>query len=486
MALQRARRANSSRTLHKLIDESPRYFALDDLGGVLWLAKDKQLTQLRLNQSDQPPLQISLPDNAIGLTLDPRTGVLWVATEKKLLLLRSRRHGGDHGRSGCRQSQERRENRIRPVTQSLWVATEKSLARFSAQGVFVTSLPNKDGDGALAVPGFVLTPTLALVRPGGPLTNNPMPTIGYAFGAQCNGQPCGFASAYFSHYSLAAKANQVAIGPFVFDPNTGQTSYTPTSRLPEGLNTLTAQATDGFGHLSNTTNDSFAIDTIAPRFSSLSPAEGSLTNVPAASIQGVVDDVTATVILSGVGTATNTTTTNGTLNFSFPVTLKEGFNTFNLIAWDKANNSGTAVLHLTLDATPPRFLNVTPSDGSQLTAAQVTISGSVDDPTATVSLADLAQWNGVGANPAGQNFSWTLTLKPGANIFRISAIDQAGNAAVLNLTLTFTPPPPAAPIASNITVGTLSNGAVTLTRAAPAPSERDCRLPSPMAVRSKP
>jgi len=162
----------SSQDLHELIDGNPKYFAPDDLGGVLWLAKDKQLTQLRLDQSNQPPLQISLPDDATGLTLDPRTGVLWVATKKTLLSYAADGTAGNTVDLNANDLKNVEKIAFDPVTQSLWVATEKSLARFSAQGVFVTSLPDKQGDGALAVPGFLMTPTLALVRPGGPLTND--------------------------------------------------------------------------------------------------------------------------------------------------------------------------------------------------------------------------------------------------------------------------------------------------------------------------
>lgn len=458
----------SFQELHKLIDDSPNLLAVDDFGGVLWLAKGKRLTQLRPNQSSELPLQIDLPDNAVGLALNLRNGVLWVATENKLIS-----YGAD-GKIGvivdlqANNLKNIRKIAFDPVTQSLWVSAKNALARFSAQGAFITSFLGKEADGDFSVPGFLMTPTLSLVRPAA-LTNNPTPTISYGYGALCNTMPCGFSPENYSHYSLAATLNQTSVGPFVFEQDTGQTSYTLISKPPEGPNTLVAQAKDGFGHLSPVTKDIFTLDTIPPKFLSLSPAEGSVTNAPATTIQGVVDDVMANILLNVVGASTSAASSpSSSGSFSFPVMLKEGLNTFDLTAWDRANNNSKAVLHITLDTTPPKFLNVTPATGAQFSTAQVTISGSVDDPTATVSLANLAQWNGTGANPSGQNFSWTLTLKPGANDFQIGATDQAGNIAVFTLTLTYTPPPPVVPVASKIIVGTVSNGSVTVTGSAGA------------------
>lgn len=322
----------STQDLHKLIDPDPKYAALDNMGGVLWLAGGKRLTQINLNQTNPLAVQITLPDTATALDINPRTGEVWVTTDKTLLS-----YGWD-GKPGhainlkALNLKDAGQFAFDPVSQSLWAAADHALGRFSAQGDFIVSLVAKNADMALAVPVFNLTPTLSLVRPPAfTLTSNPTPTISYAYSALCNNQPCGFAPDNFSDYRLAAELNQASIGPFTFDPISGQASFTPTSKLPEGQNTLTAQATDAFGHQSNTTNDSFTIDTIPPKFLSITPAEGSVVNTPAVTIQGMVDDVTAGVWLSGAST-TNTTTSNGNLNFSFPVTLKEGLNTFNLLA----------------------------------------------------------------------------------------------------------------------------------------------------------
>lgn len=458
----------SSQDLSQPTLSEPKLFALDSLLEVLWLAGEKQLTPLDLHHPDQPAVSIKLPEVANALTLDPLTNALWVATDKNLLSY------GPDGIAG--QTVELKAlgldkpNRLAfdPATRSLWLGTDQALGRFTAQGAYVGSLQTSGENAKLAAPAFVLMPTLSLIRPpANVLTNNPAPTLSYGFGAACNNQPCGFAPDAFSQYNLTVALNKAPVGPFQFNTTTGQASHTP-GRLPEGPNTLVAQVRDEFGHASNIANDLFTIDTIAPRFLSVSPVEGSLLNTPAVTLQGTVDDMTAIVLLNGARTAAKTTASGANLNFSIPATLKEGLNTFNLSAWDMANNSSALVLHLTLDTTPPKILNVTPANGTKFATALVTLAGSVDDAGATVTLANLDQWNGTGANPAGQNFSWSLTLKPGANAFRINATDKTGNAAGYDLILTYIPPPPPVPVAAKISVGALSNGTVTLTGAAGA------------------
>gem|GEM_PF-4861007 len=135
----------SSQDLHKTADAAPKQLALDHLAGLLWLAGEKELTQINLNQPSHAPLHIKLPHQARAMTLNPTTGELWLATEKSLL---------SYGRDGApTHTVDLQAIKFRdvdqfafdPVTQSLWAATDKSLGRFSAQGEFVLSVPAKDG-----------------------------------------------------------------------------------------------------------------------------------------------------------------------------------------------------------------------------------------------------------------------------------------------------------------------------------------------------
>lgn len=340
----------ASQDLNKLLRADPKYLAFDSLGQALWVAGGKQLIQINLDQAGKAALQIDLPDNANALTLNARTGELWVATDKALLSF-----GWDGKPVHAFDLSANNLKNVRPFafdqsTQSLWAAADRILARLNSQGVLIATLLAKDGEAALAVPGFIMTPTLQLIRPrANTVTNNPKPTISYGFGALCNNQTCGLAPDSFRDYTLTATVNQTPIGPFVFDAITGQASFAPDTRLPEGQNTLVAQATDSFGHASNITSDVFTIDTIPPKFLNVAPAEGLVVIVPSVTIQGAVDDTTASIVLSGMGlsTSANTAVSGNNLNFNYPVTLTTGLNTFTLTAWDPANNSASTVLHLT-------------------------------------------------------------------------------------------------------------------------------------------
>jgi len=418
--------------LHQLLGPEPKYAALDSIGEALWLAGEKQLTQIRLNHADPLGVQIALPETAYALDINPRTGEVWVAAGKTLL---SYAWDGAPGQAidlKALDLDNAGQTAFDPVSQSLWVAANRAVGRFSAQGGFIAGITTKNSGAALAAPAFVMTPTLSLIRPPSmAITNNPTPTISYGYGALCNNQPCGFAPDYYGSYLLTATLNQAQIGPFVFDPANGQASFTPSARLPEGTNTLTAQATDEFGHTSNIASDVFTVDTIPPKFLSLAPAEGSVMHTPAVTIQGVVDDVTAGVWLSGVGAPANTTTSNGNLNFSFPVTLNEGLNTFNLLAWDQANNNSSSVLHLTLAPPPPAApvaaniaaaapgngtVTLTGSPGAVGAGLQVAVTNERTQQTVTVT----ADANG--------GFSATIDAQTG-DVLTVRALDQWGGAS---------------------------------------------------------
>src|SRR5256885_2213991 len=195
---------------------------------------------------------------------------------------------------------------------------------------FVARLAARDGDEALGVPTFRVDPTLVIVRPPqNALTNNPSPAFTLTYSAQCNGEPCQFANDYFAAYQLSATLNAQPVGAqFAFHASAAEATFTPVTRLPEGQNSFSAQATDGFGHQSSREAITFTVDTIPPKFLTLAPAEGSVLANPNILIQGTIDDPTATVVLAGMGVNRNG------VSFSFPAVLLPGLNTYNLSATD--------------------------------------------------------------------------------------------------------------------------------------------------------
>jgi len=137
-------------------------------------------------------------------------------------------------------------------------------------------------------------------------------------------------------------------------------------------------------------------------------------------------------------------------------------NSFSAYAKDQFGHvTGTVNAGVTVDTIPPKFVTITPPDHSIFKDPLVSISGSVDDVQASVVLANLENWSGVGANPAGQNFKYDVTLKTGANTFSLTAIDKAGNQATATVNLNFVPVNP--PNATLISVSNTSLGATKIT-----------------------
>ena len=216
------------------------YFEIDSLGGVIWLADNKTLAQLKLANPVVPPLRITLKRNVTGLTLDPLTGNVWVAQQEALLAYS---RAGTLVYSVDLESKDLRKPEklaFDPVSRSLWAGTQRSVSRFTDTGAFVGRYAAKDGDEALGTPAFKVEPTVTLVRPSqNALSSSAQPLFALSYGVACNGSACTFANDYFSGYQLTATLNGLAVGSqFVFDANVGQSSFTPATRLSEGAHNL--------------------------------------------------------------------------------------------------------------------------------------------------------------------------------------------------------------------------------------------------------
>jgi PKD repeat protein len=420
--------------LHKLVTSAPKLLSLDPLGGMLWLAGEKQLTQINLKQPAQPPRRITLLHNATAVMVNPLTGEVWLAAGRFLV---------SYGRDGNMVStidlhahniSKAEQLAFDPANRALWVSAKDTLNRFSDRGEFIATIPAKDGAHILGVSALMLAPSLHLIRPPqDALTNNPQPTISYGYDATCNNQACGFEQSYFNGYSITAMLNQQPIGPFVFDSSTGHASYVPGARLPEGQNKLSAQAKDGFGQVSVTVNDVFTIDTIAPKFLSVSPANGSVVTTPNISLAGVVDDVTAVVVLEGIGPATSTSINGDTLNFNIPVILKPGLNTFTIAALDKAGNTASQAVQITLSMNVVSLTVSSPANGAAIAEDSVLVTGTFKGPANTgISIGHVV------AAQDGERFYAQVPLETGANTFAVTVTAPDGSTATQSLEVTRT------------------------------------------------
>ena len=406
--------------LHAIANAEPKYFVVDDIGGSIWLAGEKQLIQVDLASAQHVLRRVALVDKVLGLVMQPRTGAIWVLGDDSLgvfdvtgTLVR------DIDLKG--QAIKGIDTLVLDaVADSVWVTQKAGVARFSAStgNLLAEILTQKSAEEAGAAP-FTVLPQISLLRPQrGLLSNNALPTFALQYDASCNGQPCGFTNAYLGTYVLSAMINNQAYGNlFVFDLATGKATLTPATRLPEGTNTFSAQVRDRFGHLSNTVNSTFMIDTVPPSFLEISPGTSLITNRTPLRVTGRLSEpATLRSGLVAVPVAPDG-------SFSYDQALAEGVNDVALVAQDLAGNQATRTLSITLDTVAPEFVDLMPVTGTLTNLSSIAITGKLSEAAVlTLGTASLALAN-------DNSFARTVPLVEGTNAFVLKATDRAGNVA---------------------------------------------------------
>ena len=419
--------------------KEPEYLALDSLGKLLWIGSKQDVIQLDLNHLDQAPRYISLPDDTnkedddnkvVALDADTGSGDLWLVTKQNHLFI--------YGRDGnstkyidieAYDLSEEAHLAFDPASASFWLSRKNAVDRFNRNGDFIARIILDDDVDALGVTPFHLAPTLSLLDPADDgLTNNPRPPIRLGLGSRCNTVPCNLPDSYTQSLSLDVNLNGQAVGPY-FSQTGNEALYSPTTRLPEGPNVLSAQAIDQFGHSTERISSYFAIDTIPPNFLRISPDDGSIASASAVTIQGILDDATAnTTLLDSSGQVLSLASG---ANFSFIVDISPGLNVFRLIARDPAGNETTSVLHLTYSTFTVNLVNPLPNATLDSTALDVsgTFQGS---PNTGITI------NGVVAMTYGNQFYANLDLEPGENTLTITATAPDGATITKTITVTVT------------------------------------------------
>lgn len=470
----------STHNLQSLLPEA-QHLAVDRLGKRLWLAGHGELLALDTANLAQPLLRIALAaalqhpgkagesdresedDNKIdALAVHPVFGTVWVVVKQTLLIYDRQGQPLKQVPLASHDLGEIEAMVFDPVGFGLWLGGNKALGHFQSNGVFVARVPVQNELQALAAAPFRLRPTLSLLAPtNGIVTNNVFTPLRYALGADCTGTPCLLDPDYTRSFQLNVDLNGLSIGRlFTFTPDA--VLYQSPYRLPEGINRLTAQATDRYGHVSEKISSQFIVDTLPPRFVSISPADGSTVTRGTVTIQGSVDDATASVMLAD---AAGSVISIGGARFAFDVILKQGWNVFTLVARDAAGNPTSTPLRLYLNTLEATLTD--PLPGSTVGTDSLVLSGTFKGPENTGITV-----NGIAAFTDGQHFYVNnLPLNLGANTLTITITGPDGQTTSQTVTVRSSSPSPLkvevdpqvglAPHTTHFTIGYNGTGTVT-------------------------
>jgi VCBS repeat-containing protein len=223
------------------------------------------------------------------------------------------------------------------------------------------------------------------------------------------------------------------------DPVTGAWTVANPGNLVDG-DTVTATATDPAGNISLPATEIVDGDGLPP----VVALNDEITNDATPELTGTINDPNASIVVNVNGVdypATNNGDGTWTLADNSLAALAEGSYTITVTATDLAGNVGTDTGTITIDLTPPVVTLTDLSTNDQTPA----LSGTIDDPTATV----VVNVNGTDYTATNNgDGTWTLadnTLPslPEANYpITVTATDTAGNVGTDtgSLSIDLTPP----------------------------------------------
>jgi hypothetical protein len=206
----------------------------------------------------------------------------------------------------------------------------------------------------------------------------------------------------------------------------------PQTVSTDGKNQIvTGTATDSLGG-SVTASATVSLDQTAPLVTITSPTDGSISSSANVSVTGLTSDG-----LSGLAAVTcnNTPATLSAGSFTCSLQITQGSLAISVQATDVAGNSASASLNTNLQG--PKLTINTPVQQDLFGANPVSVTGSVDDPAAIITV------NGVPATNAGSTFKADgIILREGNNLITATGTNTGGAAgtASVNVVLDTTPP----------------------------------------------
>jgi Glucodextranase, domain B/3D domain len=201
---------------------------------------------------------------------------------------------------------------------------------------------------------------------------------------------------------------------------------------------ITGLAVDNAGNTANTLV-TVKLDKTAPSLNITSLTNGAKVFTTPLVIAGTVIEA-----LSGIASFTCNgapATVNGD-NFTCNVSLTPGSNSITLQATDVAGNSNNLAPLAVVFAPVPKVTFTSPANLSYLNLSPTTVTGTVDDPTATLTI------NSIATPVANGQFSVMLPLAEGPNIVTATATSAAGAVGTTSMEVTLDTTPPHVTITS--------------------------------------
>ncbi len=201
---------------------------------------------------------------------------------------------------------------------------------------------------------------------------------------------------------------------------------------------VSGTATDNAGN-SATATATISIDKTPPVITITTPSNGAVLSSSQLTVSGTVSDS-----LSGISTV-NCAGSPATLSvgaFSCTLTLVQGSNSIPVQATDVAGNSATSTLTVSF-VNGPKVVITSPAALALFNANPITVTGTIDDPTATVTA------NGVAGTVTGNTFTIPgVNLREAKNLLTVIGANSGGGVGTDTVTVFLDTTPPSVHIDS--------------------------------------
>ncbi|HVR39090.1 MAG TPA: hypothetical protein VMU84_08330, partial [Thermoanaerobaculia bacterium] len=208
-----------------------------------------------------------------------------------------------------------------------------------------------------------------------------------------------------------------------------------TAITEDGSYTITAKATDAFGHESATATATFRIDKTPPAIRITEPADGMKLATATITVRGTVSADARVVSVNGVAA-----TLPGDGTFTATITLDGSDNAIVAFAADEAGNSASDVANVTFEGGTLALILTSPADKMLTNRPHVVVAGQIITPSDAESLTINGQ--AASFDAAGSFLVPDFLLGEGDNPITAAVKKKGGQSSSITVTVKadFTPP----------------------------------------------